>query len=69
MGLLKTYYKLRHPGMPENKIPPAYRRSIMQEVWHVIRKFICQNIAPNCVTNFAWVNLYRLCGFKWGALL
>lgn len=61
--ILEAYYKLRHPGMP---VPPAYKRGIMEEVWHVVRKFICQNIAPNCVTNFMRVNLYRLCGFKIG---
>ena len=31
-----------------------------------MQKFICQNVAPNCVTNFMRVRLYRLCGFKIG---
>lgn len=66
MGLLKNFYKWRHPGVPDENIPPAYCRSITLEVWHIIRKFICQNIAPNCVTNFMRVRLYRLCGFKIG---
>lgn len=61
--ILELYYKFRHPGAP---VPPAYKRSVIGEIWHVIRKFICQNIAPNCVTNFMRVNLYRLCGFKIG---
>jgi len=64
MGLLEIYYRLTHPG--KEKIPYAYKRSLLSEVWHLIRKFICQNIAPNCVTNFMRVNLYRLCGFKIG---
>lgn len=64
MGVLEIYYRMTHPG--KEKIPYAYKRSLLNEVWHLIRKFICQNIAPNCVTNFMRVNLYRLCGFKIG---
>lgn len=64
MGVLEIYYRVTHPG--KEKMPYAYKRSLLGEVWHLIRKFICQNIAPNCVTNFMRVNLYRLCGFKIG---
>ena len=32
----------------------------------MIRKGICQNIAPNCVLNPVRIVLYRLCGFKIG---
>lgn len=64
MGVLEIYYKLTHSG--KEKIPYAYKRSLPAEFWHLIRKFICQNIAPNCVTNFMRVNLYRMCGFKIG---
>jgi len=64
MSLLATYYKLRHPNAKE--IPYFYKRSIFGEIWHLVRKFICQNIAPNCVTNFMRIKLYRLCGFKIG---
>ena len=60
--LLKLYYRITHPHAA--KIPYAYQRSLLKELWHLIRKGICQNIAPNCVTNFMRVNLYRLCGFK-----
>jgi len=63
MGILAVYYRLRYP---DKKVPTAYQRSIVEQFWHTIRKFICQNIAPNCVTNFMRVNLYRLCGFKIG---
>ena len=66
MGLLKQLYKWRHPNVPDDEIPSAYSRSIFNEIWHVLRKFICQNIAPNCVTNFMRVRLYRLCGFRIG---
>ena len=64
MGILAVYYRLRHPGA--KKVPYMYQRSILGQIWHSMRKFICQNIAPNCVTNFMRVNLYRLCGFKIG---
>ena len=62
--ILEWYYKLRHPGQP---VPYWYKRSVFGQLWHVVRKFICQNIVPNCVTNFMRIRLYRLCGFKiWG---
>ncbi len=61
--ILEWYYKLRHPGKP---VPYFYKRSLLGELWHLICKFICQNIAPNCVTNFMRIRLYRLCGFKIG---
>lgn len=64
MGLLKRLYKLSHPDVAEENIPSTYRCSIMDETWHVIRKFICQNRAPNCDTNFMRVWLYRLCGIR-----
>ena len=64
--LLELYYKLRHPGEP---VPYYYKRSILGELWHLLRKFICQDIAPNCITNFMRVRLYRLCGFKIGGAL
>ena len=61
--ILKFIYKYTHKGKP---VPYWYQRSILGEVWHLMRKCICQNIAPNCVTNFMRVRLYRLCGFKIG---
>lgn len=61
--ILEWYYKLRHPGQP---VPYWYKRSVFGQLWHVVRKFICQNIVPNCVTNFMRIRLYRLCGFKVG---
>ena len=64
MKILTLYYRLTHPS--NEKIPYAYKRSLLEQVWHSIRKFICQNIAPNCVTNFMRISLYRLCGFKIG---
>lgn len=55
-----------HPNVPEDKIPYWYKRTILGEVWHIFRKGICQNIAPNCVLTPVRIALYRLCGFKIG---
>ena len=55
--ILELYYKLKHSGQP---VPYYYKRSVLGEIWHLTRKFICQNIAPNCVTNFMRIRLYRM---------
>lgn len=62
--LLSLYYKFTHPNA--KYIPYAYQRSLLKEIWHLIRKGICQNIAPNCVLTPVRIALYRLCGFKIG---
>lgn len=65
--ILKLIYKLTHPGgVKDEDIPYWYKRSILGELWHLIRKGICQNIAPNCVLTPVRIALYRLCGFKIG---
>lgn len=63
-NLLTTYWKLTHPG--ESNVPYWYKRSILKQLWHLIRKGICQNIAPNIVLTPIRIWLYRLCGFKIG---
>lgn len=64
--ILPLIYKLRHRRTPYSDIPYNYRRSLISQIWHSLRKFICQNIAPNCVFNATRIMLYRLCGFKIG---
>lgn len=64
--LLKFYYKIRHKGVKDSDIPYWYRRSIIGELWHLTRKGICQNIAPNCVLAPVRMFFYKLCGFKIG---
>lgn len=63
---MANLYHWTHPNVPEEEIPYWYKRPILGEVWHLIRKFICQNIAPNCVLNPVRIGLYRMCGFKIG---
>ena len=66
MGLLAYLYKKTHSGVDDKNIPYWYKRSIFGEIWHLVRKGICQNIAPNCVLTPVRIGLYRLCGFKIG---
>lgn len=40
--------------------------SVWQIVKKMARKWVCQNIAPNCVLLPIRIRLYRLCGFKIG---
>ncbi len=65
-GILATLYHWTHPNVPIEKIPYYYKRSVLAEIWHLIRKGICQNIAPNCVLTPVRIGLYRMCGFKIG---
>lgn len=66
MGLLTYLYKKTHSGVDDENIPYWYKRSLFGEIWHLVRKGICQNIAPNCVLTPVRIGLYRLCGFKIG---
>ncbi len=59
-------YKIFHPKMKYEDIPYWYKRSLIGEIWHLLRKGICQNIAPNCTINGVRLFFYRLCGFKIG---
>lgn len=64
--ILKLVYKIFHPGVSDSQIPYWYHRSVFSEILHLVRKCVCQNIAPNCVITPIRVGLYRLCGFKIG---
>lgn len=64
--ILPLIYKLKNPHTKYKDIPYWYRRSILNQVGHSIRKWICQVLAPNCVITGIRVSLYRLCGFKIG---
>lgn len=64
--LLKCIYKLKNPHVKEEDIPYWWKRTVFQQIWHSIRKWICQVWAPNCILNFVRISLYRLCGLKIG---
>lgn len=64
--VLKWIYKLRHKGVSEEDIPYWYKRSITGQIWHTIRKWICQVWAPNATITGVRIALYRLCGIKIG---
>lgn len=65
-SLLAFIYRLTHPKVKYEDIPYWYKRSVLGELWHLVRKGICQNIAPNCVLAPVRIALYRFCGFKIG---
>lgn len=65
-SLLTLIYKIRHPKVKYEQIPYWYKRTLTGEIWHVIRKWICQVWAPNCTITALRIGLYRLCGFKIG---
>ena len=65
-SLLTLIYKLRHPKVTYDQIPYWYKRTLTGEIWHIIRKWICQVWAPNCTITAIRIGLYRLCGFKIG---
>lgn len=65
-SILAHIYLMKHPDATENDIPYWYRRSIIGEIWHLIRKKICVVWAPNCTITPLRIALYRLCGFKIG---
>lgn len=65
-SVVAKIYHWTHPNIPYEDIPYYYKRSILEQVWHTIRKGICQNIAPNCVLTPVRIVLYRMCGFKIG---
>ena len=43
-----------------------YKRFVLGELWHLIRKGIVKNIASNCVLTPVCIRLYQSCGFKNG---
>ena len=64
--LLALTYKLLHPGVKYDQIPYWYKRSLLGQIWHIIRKWICQVWAPNCTITAVRIGLYRMCGIKIG---
>lgn len=66
MGLILQYYKLRHPGIPEEKIPERFKISLWTGFKKPIRKWISAVVCPKIPFNNLRVSCYRLCGYKIG---
>ena len=65
-SILTLTYRIFHPRVEYEQIPYWYKRTLTGEIWHIIRKWICQVWAPNCIISSIRIGLYRLCGFKIG---
>lgn len=66
MSLLSSLYKRKHPNVKDEQIPYWFKRSLLGQIGHLIRKWICQVWAPNATINGVRIALYRFCGFKIG---
>lgn len=64
--LLATIYMKRHPGVAYEDVPYWYRRTVLGQIGHLLRKKICVVWAPNCTITAFRIALYRLCGLKVG---
>lgn len=64
MGLFLRYYKWRHPGVEDDKIPPRYKISLWTAVKKPFRKFFAQSVIPFIPFNGMRIVGYRMCGFK-----
>lgn len=62
MKFVRSLYE-RVNGKPA---PYYYDYSLSKVIAKPVRKWIAQDIAPNCVSNKMRIFLYRLCGFKIG---
>lgn len=65
-SILEYIYIKKHPGVTDSEIPYWYKRTLIGEIRHIIRKKICVVWAPNCTITPIRMALYRLCGFKIG---
>lgn len=65
-GFFANVYHWTHPQTTPEQIPYWFKRSIIEQVGHIIRKWVCQVWAPNCAITQIRLWLYRLCGFKIG---
>ena len=65
-SLLAHIYLISHPNATKEQIPYWYQRTLIGEIWHLIRKKICVVWAPNCTVTPVRMTLYRICGFKIG---
>ena len=60
------WFKFAYEKIEGKEAPYYYRYSLLTIIGKIIRKWIAQVIAPNCVFNCVRIFLYRICGFKIG---
>lgn len=66
MGLILKYYKWRHPGVSEDKIPERYKISLWAAIKKPFRKWFSAVVVPKIPFTNLRVACYRLCGYKIG---
>lgn len=66
MGIIKQYYKWRHPGIEEEEIPARYKISFGRAVMKIVRKYLSAVVIPTIPFNNMRVACYRLIGYKIG---
>ena len=66
MGLILKFFKLRHPDVPDEKIPARYKISLWAGVKKPIRKWFSAVVCPKIPFTNLRVGCYRLCGYKIG---
>lgn len=66
MGIVKILYKLSHPGVNEEQIPPRYNISLWKAIKKPIRKWFSAVIIPTIPFNGFRVWCYRIAGYKIG---
>lgn len=66
MRLILLYYKWRHPGVSEDKIPARYKISLWDGIKKPIRKWFSAVLIPTIPFNNMRVSCYRLAGYKIG---
>lgn len=66
MGILKLYYKLRHPGVSDDMIPLRYHISLWKGIQKPIRKWFSAVLIPTIPFNGIRIICYKLCGYKIG---
>lgn len=66
MSIVKSYYKWKHPGVPNEKIPNKYKISLWQAIKKLVRKYLSAVVIPTIPFNNMRVSCYRLIGYKIG---
>ena len=66
MGLVRKFYKLRHPNVPDDKISARYDISVWKAIQKLIRKWLNVSVIPYIPFTNLRVSCYRMIGYKIG---